>query len=244
MRKIYKNKKSGFTLYETLITLAIIGIVSIICVGTVVSDIRRDETVIRLKKSYSVLQQAFDLAYVKYGNLSDSDVINDSEDTRSLKFFDKYLKEQLKLAKDCNIMDFGDCEFSFKQLNSQEKSLDSSWVRFFLSDGTFMALKLSTDNNDSAVSFYVATRGKRRLNVVARDVFLFDYWLKNQSHPEYEGKILPQGYQYPRDELILPLNENSCYKTATGNYCGAVIMKDSWEMKYGYPWAQARYAVK
>ena len=215
---------------------------AVISVGTLVSDIKRDETAVRLKKTYSILQQAFDLAYVKYGLISDVNV-SDAENI-SLKFFDKYLKEQFILSRDCSVMNYGECDFSFKELNAQEKSLDSSWVRFFLNDGTFMALKLSSDDNSSVINLYVDTNGKKHLNVVARDVFLFEYWLKNNIHPEYEGKVLPKGHQYSKNDLLLPLNENSCYKSSNGNYCGAVLMKDSWEMKYGYPWAQARYAVR
>ena len=94
------------------------------------------------------------------------------------------------------------------------------------------------------VYFYFDTNGKKRLNVVARDIFLFEYWVQNNEHPEYVGKLLPFGHEYSREELITGDNPNNCNKRANGNYCGALIMKDDWQIIKGYPWAQARYKVE
>ena len=243
----YKNKfktKLGMTLVETLITLTIIAVVSVIVLGTVVSDTKRNETTVRLKKSYSVLQQALEMAVAKNGDPGSWEVMSGSSGAGSLRFFDKYLKEQMILAKDCKIANTEECDFIFKELNANERSLDNTWTRFYLNDGTFIAMKLSSDNNNKLLMFYVDTNGKKRLNVVARNIFLFEYWIENKDKPSYVGKLLPYGHQYSRDDLLLPLNDNSCHHTATGNYCAAVIMKDNWEMTLGYPWAHARYAIK
>ena len=82
------------------------------------------------------------------------------------------------------------------------------------------------------------------MNVVARDIFVFEYWLKNDAHPEYVGKMLPYGHEFTRDELISEGNENNCHSSLLGNYCGALIIKDNWQIIKGYPWAQARYVVQ
>lgn len=55
------NKKVGFTLSEVLLVLSVIGVVAALTIPTLVQKVGSDQNVVRLKKTYSVLSQAFNL---------------------------------------------------------------------------------------------------------------------------------------------------------------------------------------
>ena len=57
------RKKSGFTLAEVLITLAIIGVVAALTIPTLMSNIQTEQFRVGLKKSYSTLTQAVNGIY-------------------------------------------------------------------------------------------------------------------------------------------------------------------------------------
>jgi len=62
------NKKFAFTLVETLITLAIVGIIAAITVPTLIQRYTEHVTVVNLKKHYNILQEGFKNAIAKNGN--------------------------------------------------------------------------------------------------------------------------------------------------------------------------------
>lgn len=244
INKFFNGYKRGNTLSETLIALVIVGVVFTISMGTIVADHNKNQTVIRLKRIYSIVSQSFERSSAQNGLVSNWELDNGLSDQGSYTFFEQYLKPFLALARDCKNSTEGSCAYTFKELDATEKSLNSTWSRFFLNDGTFIALQAYSDENYKVIYFYIDTNGKKRLNVVARDIFLFEYWIENSEHPEYTGKLLPYGHEYTRAELISASNPNNCNNTTNGNYCGALIMKDNWQIISGYPWAQARYVVQ
>lgn len=62
-------KRYGFTLAETLITLGIIGIVAALTIPTLVAKHQEKTRIVKLKKIYSQLQNAFNLAVYENGPL-------------------------------------------------------------------------------------------------------------------------------------------------------------------------------
>lgn len=241
--KILKFLK-GFSLSETLIALAVIGVVFTISLGTVIAETNKHQTAVRLKKFYSILSSAFSVESSKSGKSSDWQIPSVFSEKSTYSVFEKYVKSNLMVMKDCKSSVEDDCSFDFKELDGSEKTLNSTWTRFFLNDGMFVAMQYVPDPYYKVIYFYVDTNGKKRLNVVGRDIFLLEYWIQNDYNPEYEGRLFTFGHEYSRDELISGDNEFACNKVSTGNYCSSLIMKDGWEIKNGYPWAQARYVVK
>ena len=244
LKTILNKKKYGNTMAETLIAMTIVGIVFTLTVGVMIADYNRNQTVIRLEKMYSTLGQAFDKAMVQNGAPSNWDIPDGISEENSTNFFTTYLEPNLVLSKVCKGSTTGECNYDFKELDGTPKELNHSWSRFFLNDGAFIALQTVGNNNYKVVYFYVDTNGKKRLNVVARDIFLMEYWIQNDAHPEYVGKLRMFGEEYPRRELISENNNNNCNSSKNGNYCGALIKADNWQIKQGYPWAQARYVVQ
>ncbi len=242
--RFFSGKKRANTLSEMLIALVIVGVVFVIATGTMVADYNKNQTVVRLKKSYSTFSQALVASVAREGSVSDWDVENGIGEHNSYSFFEQYLKPSLLISRDCKNSTSGQCNFVFKELDGTEKSLNSTWTRFFLNDGTFIAIQTNGTQNYKVVYFYIDTNGKKRLNVVARDIFLFEYWIQNDTNPEYIGQFLPMGHEYSRSELISENNINNCNAKTNGNYCAALIIKDNWQLLNGYPWAQARYSVQ
>ena len=64
----YSPRRAAFTLAEVLITLGIIGVVAAMTLPTLVANYKEKQRVTQLKKSYSVLQQAFLRAVEKHGD--------------------------------------------------------------------------------------------------------------------------------------------------------------------------------
>ena len=244
VEKKLKSYKRGNTLSETLIVLVILGVVFTIAMGTIVADHNKNQTVVRMKRIHSIMSQAFYNAIAREGSYTTWEVHPNLSEHGSYAFFERYLKNSLVLSRDCKNSDHDQCAYTFKELDGTEKSLNSTWNRFFLNDGTFVAMQTIGNNDYKVVYFYIDTNGKKRLNVVARDIFLFEYWIQNNAHPEYEGKFLPFGHEYSREELISTSNDNNCNKSKNGNYCSSLIIKDNWQIITGYPWAQARYVVQ
>ena len=248
MKKLFSNilnkKRRGNTLSELLISLVLVGVVFTIAMGTMVADHHKNQTTVRMKKAYSVLSQAFDSAVAREGSPTNWSLEDGLGEHASYSFFDYYLKPSLILTRDCKNSTKDQCDYTFKELDGTEKALNSTWTRFFLNDGMFVALQKIGNEDYKVIYFYVDTNGKKRLNVVARDIFMFEYWLANKDHPEYIGRFLPFGHEYSRDELISTSNPNNCNNTKNGNYCSALIIKDEWQIIPGYPWAQARYVVQ
>lgn len=244
LKTISNKYKLGNTLSETLIALAVIGIVFTLSIGTFVADYNKNQTVVRLKKIYSVLSQAFTNSSIKNGNVYDWEFPSKVSKEGSYLFFDNYLKNYVTVLRDCKSSTEGDCAYIFKDLTGQEKELSANWSRFYLNDGMFLAMQCNATDAYKVIYFYIDTNGKKRLNVIGRDIFIYEYWIKNINHPEYEGRLLPYGNEYSREELISDSNENNCSNSSNGNYCAALIMKDDWQIIKGYPWAHARYVVQ
>ena len=61
--------KKAFTLAEVLITLGIIGVVAAMTIPTLINAQQEKATITKLKKTYSVLQQALLSAQQEYGDV-------------------------------------------------------------------------------------------------------------------------------------------------------------------------------
>ena len=60
----FSNFSNGFTLAEVLITLGIIGVVASLTMPALLANYKKQETVTRLKKAYSIVEQAIKLSEV------------------------------------------------------------------------------------------------------------------------------------------------------------------------------------
>ena len=133
---MFDNKrKVAFTLAEVLITLGIIGVVSVLTIPNIISNYQKKVYVTQLQKGYAQLQQVFDMAMaddeVEY--LADTELMNSIDNAYSttgehLEFVSN-LTKYLKIQHVCSPGDFSDgChDIYYFQLNDSDNFIDEEW---------------------------------------------------------------------------------------------------------------------
>lgn len=96
-----KSHKVAFTLAEVLITLGIIGIVAALMLSSVIQNYREQQTVAKLKKTYSLLSQAMASAVNEYGTLDTWGLGGGDSPTGAKILQDQLLTPYLKIADYC-----------------------------------------------------------------------------------------------------------------------------------------------
>jgi len=72
-------KNEAFTLAEVLITLGIIGVVAALVMPSLIANQKEKETVVKLKKVYSVLSNAYLMAQEEYGTPDNWNIIGSND---------------------------------------------------------------------------------------------------------------------------------------------------------------------
>lgn len=165
------KKYTGFTLAEVLITLGIIGVVAAMTLPSIIQKQQEKVNIVRLKKAYSVLSQAYLFAVAEYGtpdqwNLKSKVAIKDESgnitgyDSSGIDIQRKYLTKFMK-GKSCDKIT--ECLPAAKKgMNmvnlSQNTSSDISNVNsiwnipiFVLPDNTFIQFTNIVSENCTAV---------------------------------------------------------------------------------------------
>ena len=216
--------KKGFTLAEVLITLGIIGIVAAMTLPSLVGNYKKKVTVTRLKKFYSTMQQAIQLAEKDYGDIEywmpPQEAISNS--TEFGKWFDKYLSK------------------SFKILSEKPYSSSAKEYEVALADGSgFLAYAPHT----AGVNFFYCTElrycAPERYD--GQTSFLFSISKVNNKFKFRTSQIRHQSMT--REELLEECKygntDNADVSIANKRHaCARLIEYDGWEIKDDYPWRQ------
>src|SRR5574344_2249191 len=103
------KKSIAFTLAEVLITLGIIGVFAALTIPTLINNYEKQATVTRLKKAYSVLNQAVSLSEAENGRFSDNytPVVSYGDSYHSA--IENYLVKYIKINKNCRKSSEKDC---------------------------------------------------------------------------------------------------------------------------------------
>ena len=141
--------KAAFTLAEVLITLAIIGVVAAITIPSVVQKYQERVTVTKLKKVYSTLNQAYQMAVIENGTIDQWGLTLSEKDEESgwyteetMQSFYKFWNVMLKYMKSAKICTYeDDCNlknFTIKSLDGTEWNAKSRVISILLDDGTML----------------------------------------------------------------------------------------------------------
>ena len=219
------KRKVAFTLAEVLITLGIIGIVAAITLPSLIQNYQKKETVAKLKRVYSVLQQATLSAQNDYGE------VNDWDFSDAYEFGQKYYVPYLKTIQNYNKT----TTYNYTDLAGELHS--SKAILFVLADGTFVHILLCPEYQ---VPFHILVdlNGKRGPNILGRDLFAFSYYNgKLNTYNQYQEK-----WSTTRYSVSLAGTSGQCNRKAkggvfgVGSYCSTLIMLDGWEISSDYPW--------
>ncbi len=222
--RIREKTKTAFTLAEVLITLGIIGVVAALTLPTLITNYQKKETVSKLKKVYSELQQATLMARQDYGEVDSWDF----SDPYSFgqKYYVPYLQVIKKTEKDRS--------YSYIDLAGEVHYPNTA--SFILADGTYVYFALF---NRYEVPFHILVdlNGMRGPNILGRDLFAFSYC---------NGKLSPYSQykleNFNRTSVMLAGYSGQCNKKArggtwgVGSNCSRLIMIDGWKISKDYPW--------
>ena len=250
--------KKAFTLAEVLITLGIIGIVAAMTLPALITNYRKNQTVVQLKKAFSEINQAIRVSESQYG-LIDSWDFKDFEDPldRNEYFAENYLFPNIKVIKKCR-QSSSDC-WADTAYNLDGvivlTSGNATHSSFITASGYSVYYWLHQVGNGGW--FYVDVNGPtKKPNMLGIDIFPF---LMSWGDAERVGSavsectkrlgFLPKGLDCrvapERDDLIngtgnVDMPHFACSKgkgkSTSGGYCGALIMYDGWQIKDDYPW--------
>ena len=228
--------RSAFTLAEVLITLGIIGIVAAMTLPNIIAGYEKKNTIARLQKSYTMLNQAF-----KHSELDNGESVNWNVSSDSTSYFKTYWKPYLKILHICE--NEKQCGYTsntpWYRANGKQDIIHAilkGWREsVILSDGTFMSgfsyagFDSSVDPDDNTYTqgqsslILIDINGGGKPNKFGRDVFYF---------VRVNGKgILPYGYN-DDDEVI----DKDCSEKNFGYKCAAKIIRNSWTIPEDYPW--------
>ena len=238
------KKKAAFTLAEVLITLGIIGVVAAMTMPMIVENTKKQQTVVQLKKSYSVLSQAIKLSELENGSCDYWDYTLPVD-----QFVKKYLTKFLEI-RETRVSDSGQ---NYKYLNgspcAEALCTEASYV-ISVADGTnFVVSRCYWLDNGRVV--LIDINGDKQPNTLGKDVFSFAI--------QPGVKVSPFGYgtfglagapdigdgaelsgaqyfgKYDRD-VLLGGDTYACSNGNRGFWCAALILSDGWEIRDDYPW--------
>lgn len=221
-----EEKMTGFTLAETLIVIAIIGVISVLTLPNVMGNYKKKTYVAQLQKVYNQISQAAQQFMVdeEADSLVDTSLTTDD----GVKNF---LKKYFKVVKTCDD-NYSEC------MGATYKSLDlsaSSSVDDLGMSGSYCAVL----NTGATICMYpmddwykknypkkhdrswmlVDVNGKNGPNVNGRDLFQFELYS--------DGKIA-NAYEKEKGDDCQLLKSSAGY----GGSCFSKVLEDSWKMDY------------
>lgn len=173
--------KKAFTLAEVLIALGIIGVIAAMTIPTLIQKQKDDATIKAVKKSYSILSQAFLRTIADNGTPNSWDLGTQNTGAGAIKVSD-YFVPYLNIIKDCN--NSGGCfpSGTYKTVNNTDtwdfSASGNQFATVKLADGSSIAF---WSGGSSACVTYcgfiiVDVNGYKKPNRYGYDTFWF--WLR------------------------------------------------------------------
>lgn len=231
--EIKHNFKSGFTFAETLITILIIGVVTVITIPTLVQSYKDKIISARVKKSYSLLTQTFNAARedkgtpIRWGLQNGAaDATSESNKTGNKNWYRFQFEKNIKVSKNCENKVGENCTkntkvYALSQNVIIDKELDSakSYYKFITDNQMSIILNSKSKNCELTAGtlekvcgeIYVDINGPTQgSNTIGEDLFKF-YLTKTG--------ILPYNASETNKDTLIA----DCI--ATGESCSAYVLR-------------------
>lgn len=202
---------------------------------------QKKQTVVRLRKVYSDLNNAVQLSEIDNGPMSTWDFPKTAtynyEDIEG--FIKTYYLPYFKSAKLYKPDNFND--YTPKQLNGNNVSSIGAYLQ--LNNGVH--LRFFSNIPNGYIWILTDINGKSGPNIIGRDIFVFDAYRWLNSNGKYKIRfwnLVIDTKLADRNDLRYAESGNySCNpKNTTGHYvgyyCGALIEYDNWTIADDYPW--------
>lgn len=177
-----RNDLFAFTLSEVLITLGIIGIVASLTIPSLISKRIEKDTIVKLQKTYTTLQSAFNMAIAENGPVSGWFTADNKNDCHQV--WDKILVYMPPIVKDCtgtsNELCFVNNYKNVDGNNIYNSVAYSKGCKAVFSDGVALSINhiawpygLFKDLGSAFTDVYVDLNGPGKPNVADKDFFSF-----------------------------------------------------------------------
>lgn len=209
----------AFTLAEVLITLGVIGVVSAMTMPTLIQNYRKHTVETKLKRVYTVINQAIKLSENEYGEVSGWDDWTDASDLdERLTTFDKYIGKHIKILKTERRMHENGYEYA----------------DIYFTDGSILSMPYYGD-----ISFYI--NKKALLNPrkgVNSFIFRFAPTAKSDENKYHYNKGFEPyawDWQGTKDDLYHSKRAGYGCGEKYNNYCTKLIQYNGWQIPDDYP---------
>ena len=222
------SKKNGFTLAETLITLAIIGIVAALTMPTLMQAYKKRVVETRLAKFYSTINQEIKLSEIDNGPVEYWDVMYGRAGGTIMpeEWYNKYLKKYLHVLKVETTQNFERKVSIYFPDGSMCHFSGTSFI-FYPNANDYEEVTTEDEEGEEAVNRDVQVSGTKN--------FTFMFY-------SAQGGVMPYGYRDPNNDHDENAIRNSttigCTKELPSKeraLCTLWIMNNGWKIPDDYP---------
>lgn len=215
--------KRGFTLSELLMALTIVGVIAVLTVPTLMTNVQNKLFATQIKNFSAEIEQfAQDqLITHKTRNLFETDFGEPSKLLTDGNFSIVKICTANKSLTDCwKTNATGKNKVTYKFLNGKPINLDSG-LTIILKNGVMCRYRIKTISQNKYAEFLCDINGNDKPNVIGRDDFGF--YVNSRGYIE----------NYPIDAPNYAYSDKiqNCKKTSS-YYCFAALMDNNWKMDY------------
>ena len=222
-------RRAAFTLAEVLITLGIIGVVAAMTMPSVIGHYKKQETISKLKKAYTSINQALKMSEIDNGEYEYWD---EGFGLGAEQYLQKYWLPYFNVLKICKSYD--ECGYQsvypWTLLNGNQSALIFSnpnyRIPFITTDGILYSISIAKGEDDDYTTnsqIHIDINSSKGPNIYGKDIFVF-------TRVKDKG-ILPYCYEYTDNKIA-----SSCSKTGDGTCCSQLIMMNGWQFPKDYPY--------
>lgn len=242
------NRFKAFTLSEVLITLSIIGVVAAITMPLIINNYKKVETVSRLKQTYTIISQAVNMSKNENGPLESWNIPNatwgNATYTQGKIFFDSYLKQYLRIIKDCKSRTKACWADKYSLANNGNATYFNASSNYTYGVVLNNGVVIGFWPQNTVVEVYIDLNGKKGPNIYSKDAFIIiiakEAISSNNLGQINKAGVYMYGQGYSREKYTGQTSSNCsycpCNKRQQGHWCGALIMFDNWQINSDYPW--------
>ncbi len=238
-----KRAAAAFTLAEVLITLGIIGIVAAMTIPTLIVKYEKKQTVTKLQKMYSILNQAYLFAKADGGDNILLNNINGNFDMDSetahknvADFMENYFLPHLKVAKNCGLSTDNACFGEKHNSPSNDQNMATYKYNVILQDGSSVSAVYNSSKCDEngvcmsggSILFWLDINGTAKPNMAGKDYFLVKITPDSGNIEFYNASA---GNMDERTALL-----EDCNNSGWRRSCAALIKYDGWKISDDYDW--------
>ncbi|MCD8024057.1 MAG: type II secretion system GspH family protein, partial [Candidatus Gastranaerophilales bacterium] len=220
------HAKAAFTLAETLITLAIIGVVAAMTIPSVLNHYREQVVETRLKKIYSVMNQAISLSELDNGS-KEFWPYTCSNDEECMEYYEKYILPYLSAMQ----------KYEFQSYNGYN-------IAIYFADGSLLISKKAYDyfffpnaQNFDEEKFAQYDENNAIIREGQGVIYFMFSFQPSKENIYYQKGFMPYVTDLDsiNEENLLKGNYACTKENKNPAYCTALIWINGWKIPKNYP---------